>query len=182
MISRGLLAIPLLLGGCVVTPDEDLASLALRPALPYSVLITGGGFVQPPAREVPGAMSRTYDLSADRLEAFELEDLRRTLEQANVFVAMALDTDGIDPRRGIATLQDGGDGTSPQLQAMLERARREGHDLLLVIESIRDGPVVSRGVNDRWPFTLGLWIFALGALVPDRSYESEAVLFVSMSL
>ena len=180
MSARLLFAIPLLLGSCVFSPAEDLASLALRPALPYSVLITGGGFVQPPNRDSGGDMPRTYELSEGRLEAFGLEELRQTLEEANVFVDTALDSGGVEPRRGIATLPVEGDGSPPQLQTLLERARRDGHDLLLVVESIRDGRVVSRGINDRWPFTLATWLFALGALVPDRSYESEAVLLVSM--
>ena len=29
-------------------------------------------------------------------------------------------------------------------------------------------------MNDRWPFTVAAWLFALGALIPDRTYESRA--------
>ncbi|MEE2888433.1 MAG: hypothetical protein VX951_13465 [Planctomycetota bacterium] len=166
------------LASCTFTDVEGLQSLREKPALPYSVLITGGGFVQVPVSpDAAGLMSRTFKTSDSRLEAFDLEQLRRTLDSGNVFVANKADSGPVADRLKVS----GGPFLNDEaLQSVLARARAGGHDFLLVVERIQDGPVELREINDRWPFTLAAWLFGMGALIPDHTYESEARLQVSL--
>ncbi|MCB9869641.1 MAG: hypothetical protein H6837_07270 [Planctomycetes bacterium] len=172
----------LLLTGCV-TGVEDLSSLADRPPLQCAVWITGGAFVQPVRGEVAdGPLARTY-ASGSNTEVVSLDALRGALQLGKVFNATRVDPASSLVRRVLSELApDSPPGASQQaaLEAALDRARRAGCDFVLVAEGIQDGGVVSRGINDRWPFTIGAWLFALGALVPDRTYESQARLRVSI--
>jgi hypothetical protein len=169
------------LTSCVSTTSEDLSSLAAKPALPFSVLITGGGFVDASAvEEVPSPLGRTYELPGPRVEAFRLARFVATLADAKVFVAMALDNGAAVGRDTIAATKAEVAPRVASLGATLDRARRDGHDFLLVVEKIIDGPIEYRGVNDRWPFTIAAWLFALGALIPDHTYESRAQLRITM--
>jgi hypothetical protein len=171
-----LLLLPLM--GCAFTDVEGLQSLRAKPALPYSVLITGGGFVQRSVTtESEGLMSSTCP-SEDRLfEAFALEQLRETLDSGNVFVTQATDTGSVGER---LVVSGGPSIADADLQAALTRARAGGHDFLLVVERIRDGAVEMREINERWPFTVAAWLFAMGSLISDHTYESGARLRVSL--
>lgn len=170
----------ILLPSCAFTGVEDLASLRDKPPLPYSVMITGGGFVTAPNERVTGELSRTF-LYDDRVaEAFTLKKLQENLGLAKVFVVTATDDGPAADRTVVSGLGEGQSLEVAELSSMLGRAQQAGHDFLLIVEKIQDGPVESRGINDRWPFTLAAWLFALGALIPDRTYESRARLRVSM--
>lgn len=173
-----------LFSGCAATGIEEFSSLAAKPSLPCSVLVTGGSFVQaPPGEPEPGgagARARTFALAPEGTEAFPLDDLMRSLDLGKVFVAMTRDHAPVESRRRVAGIRADTASDDEALEATLLRARTAGHDFLLVVERIEDGPVEARGVNDRWPFTLGAWLFALGAFIPDRTYESRARLQVSM--
>ena len=167
--------------GCTFTQTDELSALRDRPSLPYSVFVTGGAFVTA-GDSSAGPLARTYDLAGTEPEAFALDRLHTALNEARVFVWTRRDDAPPAVRRVVAEVpQDQDvDPIRPELRQTLDRARRTGHDFLLVVEEILDGPVESRGVNDRWPFTVGAWLFALGALIPDRTYESLAILRVSL--
>jgi hypothetical protein len=63
----------------------------------------------------------------------------------------------------------------------LMQARAAGHDYVLVLERLDDGPVEALGVNGQWPITLTTWLLVgLGALIPDHGYESRASLRASL--
>jgi hypothetical protein len=67
------------------------------------------------------------------------------------------------------------------LQQFLRDARAAGHDLLLVVEQLQDGPVEQQGMNGQWPITFVTWILVgLGLVIPDHTYESRAALRVSL--
>lgn len=171
-----MLLLPLM--GCAFTDVEGLQSLRAKPALPYSVLITGGGFVQRSATsEAADLMPSTFAADDRLFEAFALEQLRETLDSGNVFVAQATDTGSVNERLVVS----GGPSIAAEgLQAALARARAGGHDFLLVVERIQDGAVEMREINERWPFTVAAWLFAMGSLISDHTYESGARLRVSL--
>ena len=74
--------------GCATTAVEELSSLAEKPPLTYSVLLTGGGFVHWQAgAEADGPLARTYPLAGVRDEVFTLAEIEDTLQLARVFVA-----------------------------------------------------------------------------------------------
>ena len=166
---------------CVSTSAEDLFSLATKPALPYSVLVSGGGFVDASATvNSESPFARTFALPGESVEAFSLERLVSRMRDGRVFVSMALDAGPVAARETIAsTTEEVAPGVAA-LRTTLSRARRQGHDFPLVVEKIIDGPIEYRGVNDRWPFTFVAWLFALGSVIPDHTYESHAQLRVSM--
>ncbi len=166
---------------CVSTTAEDLLSLATKPALPYSVLVSGGGFVDASATvNSESPLARTFALPGERVEAFPLERFVSRLRDGRVFVSMALDADPGAARETIASTTEEVAPGVVALRTTLSRARREGHDFLLVVEKIIDGPIDYCGVNDRWPFTCAAWLLALGSVIPDHTYESHAQLRVSM--
>jgi hypothetical protein len=174
-----------LLGLCAcASAPTDIASLAEQDPLPYSVLVTGGAFVRSDA--VAGTnghgdvLARTFGTAADDGEGISLETLTKTLDAARVFVAQTTHAADASLRRKLAAHEDPEAIQDPALQAVLEQARRDGHDFLLVVSRIQDGDVRPRGINDRWPFTLGTWLLALGAFIPDRTYESTARLHASL--
>ena len=178
--TRWLLWLCVLLPSCATSAFEELSALADKPPLPYSVLVTGGAFVQR-GGEGSGELASTYSGSAAP-EVFELKRLAKVFEDTRVFVAVELDSGDVAERQTIARLDrdsgSNGGAAADRLAALRRRARRAGHDAILVVESVHDGPIEDRGINDRWPFTLGAWLFALGALIPDQTYESRARLRV----
>jgi hypothetical protein len=179
-----------LCGACSVAPTAGLSAIAQKPPLPYSILVSGGAFVHPPGGAA-GPLARTYSRAptdgdtgaeAERPEAFDAERVMRVLRLAKVFVVAERDVAHADERRRVAALpvRVGQPEQRRALDTILGRARDAGHDFVLIVDRIQDGAVESQGVNDRWPFTVGAWLFALGALIPDRTYESRARLWVSL--
>lgn len=168
---------------------SDLADLARETPLPYSVLVTGGAFVETPQPngEQTGEQWTFHRVlsegaSDDRpAEAFALDDVARTLREGRVFVRVELDDSPPEFRRTLANQTQPFGTEQPELLHFLADARDEGHDLLLVIEKVQDGPIQYRGVNGQWPITALTWLLVgLGVLIPDHSYESQASLHVAL--
>ena len=194
------LALLLAAGACRSTLDTDLPELAARPPLPYSVLLTGGAFVSAAGEDEPGAvLQRTFrgvgvvtgaggasggvngvNGGADHPEAFPLAAIADVLVRGRVFVRIEQDRAGAAARRMLA--QSAANAPlDAGLQQLLRDARAGGHDLLLVVEQLQDGPVEQQGLNGQWPITAITWILAgLGLVIPDHSYESRAALRVSL--
>lgn len=160
--------------GCVATGD-DLGGLAEQPPLDCAVLVTGGAYLQPAA-----AGDGTFGgLAAVGGEAIPITAIADVLERGTVFQRVAIDHDAGRRR----DLRDRllGRGTDDGTAAMLQQARADGFDLLLMVEELQDGPIESRGTNGRWPVTFATWILlGVGALIPDRSFESRAALRVTL--
>jgi len=152
------------------------------PPLPYSVLVTGGAFIVPgPADPDVPPLARTYRPATDRTEAFEIAEVVRELRDGNVFVRIAEDPTVRFQRYDLAhqrtAVMPGQDG----LQALLRKARRDGHDLLLVLEELKDDGVIRRGINGQWPITASVWLLiGLGMVIPDHTFESQAALHMSL--
>jgi hypothetical protein len=169
-----------LLAACSSAPTVDIAGLAALPPLPYSVLLTGGAFLVPPPGAGEGVLARTYALTEP--EAFALAQVGEVLLRARVFAATAVDPRPPPERRLLASLSgERTDPHTPDLQQFLDGARDAGHDLLLVVEQLRDGPIDVQGINGQWPVTVLTWFMVgLGMLIPDHTYESRASLRVSV--
>ena len=172
----------LLLGACRSTTLSELSRLAETPPLPYSVLVSGGAFVSgetlPPDAPV---LARTWATVPDGMECFPLQTVGDALRQGRVFERVAIDP-GAPALRQRATGQPEVFPVDDQeLQQLLRTARVEGHDLLLVVDRLRDGPIEEQGVNGQWPLTTAAWLLvALGMFVSDHTYESRALLRLSL--
>ncbi len=176
------LALAAMAVGCRSVAPSDLATLAESPPAPYSVMVTGGAFLE----KTPGdnVLDRTYgSLEEGRAprEAVGLEVLAKALRQARVFVRVDRDTRPVNGRELLADLHGPvsvGDGA---LRVFLEDAAQRGHDYLLVVERLEDGPVNEYGINSRWPVTAIAWLLlGIGMVIPDHTYESSAKLHVAL--
>lgn len=177
--ALGLVALSLAGAACHASATAELPRLAERPPLAVSAMITGGAFVEPARTSSVAPSRRTFAL--DGLEAIGLPDLGGVLGNARVFVRVAVDDRSGDRRREVAqaTWPLPVDATS--MHAFLEQARADGHDFLLVVERLEDGPVEAQGINGQWPITLATWLLVgLGVVIPDHSYESRASLRASL--
>jgi len=172
------LAFALGLGSCTSVGLPDLSDLARDPPLPYSVLVTGGAFIDPgPAPGAPVLLSRTFRPTEPLAEAFTLADAVSVLETAAAFARLEVDQSSSADRARRARGTQVGLAADPDTRAYLDAAREAGHDYLLVIERVEDGRVEYREVNRQWPITLVAWLMiGLGALIPDHTYESHATL------
>ena len=180
----GIFRLLLLFGlvACASGPPIDISALAQQDPLPYSVLVTGGAFVraEPVAGTNGDVLVRTFANVAEDGEGVALAKLTETLQAARVFTVQTTHVADASLRRKLADHEGPDAMQDAALHAVLAQARRDGHDFLLVVTKVQDGEVRSRGINDRWPFTLGTWLFALGAWIPDRTYESTAKLHTSL--
>ena len=86
---------------------EELSSLAEKPPLPYSVLVTGGGFVVPQQSIAPGPLGATYSVDGPMAEVFELRRIGKLLQDTNVFAHTAIDVVPAKDRRAFADLPAG---------------------------------------------------------------------------
>ena len=178
-----------------------------RPPLTYSVLVSGGAFVstsrlpdrardvsaedggEDPLRrtfvEEVAAESETAGPSGLR-EGIALTSFMNALLGGEVFVRVEQDGSGADVRAALAAhfpdVDDAAAGVrSPPPDAWLATARERGHDLVLVVRRIEDGPVEDQGINERWPVTAFTWlVLGVGALIPDRTFESRATLYATL--
>lgn len=177
-----LLALLLALSGCTSAGD-DVRGIAELPPLDRAVLVSGGAFFAP----VPGA-DGTFtgrDENGEPIaptagrEAIPFEGIVDVLRRARVCQHLVADDDPARRarlRRQLELRED-----DPVLRAFLQDARDRGFDLLLLIEELQDGPIENQGTNDRWPVTFVTWILlGVGALIPDRTFESRATLRVSL--
>jgi len=176
-----LLAVCALFTACAGT--DDLRGIALKPPMDRAVLISGGAFYSP-WQGVEGTFVAGKDGAppvqpAEEDEAIPFAQIVDVLDRARVFQRIGFDSDPAH-RRGLraelSTRQAG-----PELAAFLQQARADGYDLLVLIEELSDGPIESQGTNNRWPVTFATWILlGVGALIPDRTFESRATLKVSL--
>jgi hypothetical protein len=167
---RACLAAALVLAGCV-SPADELAGLAAQHPLDGAVLVTGGAFLVAPD---PGGT-----FAAATGEAFPIDAVVDVLERARVFHRIAVDPEPANRERTAAMLR--GNVKDERLVAFLEGARAAGFDHVLVVEELQDGPIEVLGTNGRWPVTFATWILlGVGALIPDRTFESRATLRVTL--
>ena len=169
------------LAGCMSTTDE-LRGLAERPPLDRAVLVSGGAFFAPGSADL-GTFRRP---AADGVaaaeprsdEAIPFASIVDTLARGQVFQRIVADDD--PQRRRALRAQLDGRADDPAVAAFLQQARADGFDLLLLVEELQDGPIENQGTNGRWPVTFATWILlGVGAFIPDRTFESTAVLRVS---
>jgi hypothetical protein len=185
-----LLASLALAGGCV-TPADELGGLANQAPLDCAVLVTGGAFLAggvargtfalpaTPDAEAPLANGASGPAADEPVEVIPIEGIADVLVRGNVFQRVAVDPDPVR-RRGAGALV-AGRGHAPDLIGLLERARGDGFDYLLVVEALEDGPIDVQGTNGRWPVTFATWILlGVGAFIPDRTFESRATLRVTL--
>ena len=171
-----LLALALLFAACRGPAAPEYPELASTPPLACSVLVTGGAFVAPPrAGATPARRPRTF--SNDGVEVFALEAVGDALARARACVRVEVDKRAVADRRGIAAADWLLPAQRTSLDDLLQSARAAGHDCLLIVERIDDGPVEAHGVNGQWPITLTTWLLVgLGALIPDHVYEPRVSL------
>ncbi|GAB4148424.1 MAG: hypothetical protein Fur0037_16740 [Planctomycetota bacterium] len=167
----------LVTAGCASFSGE-LRDLAVAPPLDYSVVLSGGAFAGSLPGEQENPTGRTFAPAAAG-EAFALERLRDVLVAGRVFHRVAMDQD-VEHRRALVS-ELSSESLGRETAAFLRRARDQGHDLLLAVERLQDGPIEAFGVNGRWPITLTTWfLLGVGMLIPDHTYESRATLRVTL--
>lgn len=166
----------LALGASCQSPSSELTGLADRPPLDYSVLVTGGAFLQAMPQATGATFGAPTGVGAN--EAVAIGEILSTLERGVVFRRIAVDD---DEHRRVVLDQFRARQAAPELQAFLERARDQGYDLLLVVEQIQDSPIEKQGINGRWPVTLLTWLLlGIGVFIPDHTFESSATLRVTV--
>lgn len=162
------------------TAASELAGVTATAPLDYSVLITGGAFLTDEAG-AEGTFVRPSVESGATAEAYDpigVEEVVGILEQGRVFRRVALDP---DPARRLAVCRCAVSLADESVQEVLRQAREGGHDLVLVLEELQDGPIEWQGINGRWPVTFVTWILlGVGMFIPDHTFESRAALRISM--
>lgn len=165
-----------LLAACA-TPSEDARDFAGQPPLDCAVLVVGGAFLS--ADEAgAGTFGATPDAPAGA-EVMPIEAIVAALAKGSVFQRVELDADAarreaIGRRLRTGEIDDG-------VLAYLQQARRDGHDYVLVVERLQDGPIEAQGTNGRWPVTFVTWILlGIGMFIPDQTFESRATLRVTL--
>ncbi len=164
------------LGACQ-TQGSELGGLAELPPLDCSVLVTGGAYLTPH----PGRRG-TFGSAAETGEPYEaigVDAVVDVLRRGSVFQHVAVDEDA--GRRRLVREQLRLGSVSAPVLAVLQKARDDGFDFLLVVEELQDGPIDVQGTNGRWPVTFATWILlGIGALIPDQTFESRATLRVTL--
>jgi hypothetical protein len=184
VLRRWVLVLPLLAVACGVSPDGE--TLTDRPTLPFSVLVTGGAFLQrtdgggEPFVDGEREILAPTTFVADEDEATSIETIVEELIRGGVFAATqsARHLDN-QTRREIANLSASRQSLAgaPAFELLRREAELAGADLLVVIESVQDRPITSTGVNGQWPVTVTAWItVGLGMFIPDHSFDSQATL------
>lgn len=160
-------------GGCAATGDE-LRGLAEQPPLDCAVLLTGGAFLAG-----AGGPDATFGSGDSGAEVIPIAAVLDVLARARVFHRIDVDDDAAHrARTGRMLLARAPDESFP---ASLARARAAGYDYLLVVEQLQDGAIEQLGTNGTWPVTFATWILlGVGALIPDRTFESRATLRVTL--
>lgn len=163
----------LFVAAACATPGEDVRSLADAPPLDCSVLVTGGAFLAGDAAD--GA----FAAPSPAREVIAIDAIAAALAGGAVFQRLEVDTDAA--RRALVAERLRAGVVDDEVVACLQSARLAGHDYLLVVEGLQDAPIESQGTNGRWPVTFATWILlGVGALIPDRTFESRATLRVSL--
>ncbi|MFO1030105.1 MAG: hypothetical protein U1F60_03410 [Planctomycetota bacterium] len=165
----------LLWAGACATPQRELQGLAGERPVDAVVFVTGGAFLQP---YVGGIGTFGPGVEGDG-EALSFASVLEVLERARVFQRLVVDGDPL--RRRAVPRQLADRRAAADLVAVLQEARQAGCDYLLVVEELQDGPIEQLGTNGRWPVTFATWVLlGVGALIPDRTFESRATLHVTL--
>lgn len=168
--------------GCRATSLSELDRLSEAPPASYSVFVSGGAFLEvDPRQAAPARLMRTWPELAEGVEAFPLTAMLDALRTGRAFVAVEGDANPVEVRQAFAKLAMTVPSYAEDVQTVLATARSHGHDLVLVVERLRDGSIEQRGINDQWPITAIAWLaIGLGILIPDHTYESRASLRVTL--
>ena len=153
----------LTVSACQSTASE-LNGLGANEPLDYSVLVTGGTFLAPgPAATGTFAVADEDAREVNGTEAIGLDEVVGILETGRVFRRVAMEED--EARRRLVCDRITAGAPPEDMREILQRARDDGFDFLLVIEELRDGPIEGMGINGRWPVTFATWILlGVGAL------------------
>ncbi len=165
--------------GCVSTGDE-LVRLAEQPPVDGAVLVTGGAFLAP-APGGAGTFAGPEHVGEEGVvrEVIPIAAVVDVLRRSAAFQHVDVDPDPVHRERASRLML--ADGSDDAFAAFLARARADGFDFLLVVEELQDGPIEMQGTNERWPVTFATWILlGVGALIPDRTFESRAKLRVTL--
>jgi len=184
---RRRLCLTLLLAFASACASADIpseAALAALPPLPYRVFVHGGAFLPESDRKAPEETPVTpHTLIAAKTfpegvgEPIELERIIGALRRTRLSTAVIAPDDVPDEVREKLALGP----TGEDFEAARRRAEAAGADLLMIIEGMRDAPVVEHGRTDQWPISTAAWlIIGLGMFVPDHRYESTAQLVASV--
>ena len=170
-----------LLAGCAGT--DDLRGIAAKPPLDRAVLVSGGAFFAPLVGSegtfLLAEAGQSVTVPDATREAISFAAIVDVLDRGRVFQRVVADTDDVRRRELSRQLQRRDNATG--VSEFLRQAREDGFDLLVLVEELRDGPIESQGINNRWPVTFATWILlGVGALIPDRTFESRATLKVSL--
>lgn len=172
------LALALAGAGCAGIPANDVVGIADQAPLPYSVFVTGGSFLEVDSGAAERAVPRTFTFESGD-ELIPLQEIGDALATGRVFVRTVVDATRSAAARGQVASQRAdlpldADAVFPEL---LAEARAAGHDFVVVVQRVSDGPIEDYGVNDRWPLTASLWVLVgLGIFIPDHTFESRATL------
>lgn len=178
---RGVLPLAMVLAAACATPTEDVRDYAGQPPLDCAVLVVGGAFLD--VGDEPGGTfadpAAESSPPADDAVALPIEDIVGALAKGSVFQRVVLEPD-VARRAAIGRRLRAGEVDDETL-AYLQQARRDGHDYLLVVERLQDGPIEGQGTNGRWPVTFVTWILlGVGMFIPDQTFESRATLRVTL--
>ena len=173
------LSLWLLLGAACQSTASELSGLAELAPLHYAVLVTGGAFLT--GSGDGGTFVALSDVAVEVAgdEPIAIEEVVGVLDEGRVFRRVSVDLDEARRRRLCERLASGTPVTD--MQDILQQARDDGFDFLLVVEELQDGPIEAQGINGRWPVTFSTWLLlGIGALIPDHTFESRATLRVSV--
>lgn len=172
----------LLLLGFVLLPScagtDNLQGIAATAPFDRAVLVSGGAFFASNLGAEGTFLVRDPETAEGApdpsVEAIPFDRIIDVLRRGRVFQRVEGDPDTARRRR--MPFRAMTRRLSPEF---LQEARRDGYDLLLVVQELRDGPIESKGTNNRWPVTFATWILlGVGALIPDHTFESRATLKV----
>jgi len=173
-----------LAGACASADIPSESALAALPPLPYRISINGGAFLPESDRKMPAEppvtghrliAAKTYPEGV--AEPIELERIISVLRRTRLATAVVVPAGVSAADREKLALNPTGDG----FETARRQAEAAGADLMLVIEGMRDAPVVEHGRTDQWPISTAAWlIIGLGMFVPDHRYESTAELVASV--
>ncbi len=163
----------LLLGSCASGGVLSIEELAAEPPLPYRLGVDGGGFLLTSGGgqvEAGGRILASTLFNGERgAEVLPFTKLLDSFGRGRLASSLVV-LGSKDPKERAKVARTMGQSAS--LEALLARARREGCDLLLVIEGVEDAPVLNHGVNGQWPIaSLGWLLIGLGMFVPDHDFE-----------
>ncbi|MEQ1633161.1 MAG: hypothetical protein ABL997_12360 [Planctomycetota bacterium] len=160
------------------SPTAELSGLAQRAPLDYSVLVTGGAFLQRAPFGAGGTFATGAEEDGGTTEPVRVADVLAVLRQGAVFHRVEVDDDA---HRETVRRQLLSRGADPGLLDFLQSARDSGFDLLLVVEELQDNPIDAQGINGRWPVTLVTWLLlGVGMFIPDHTFESGVTLRVTV--